>query len=135
MKVLQNLEIMNGTISPKYDVYNNVYSVSVDENVNYLVINYKLEEGCNIEIIGNENFKSGENKVYLELKKEEEKELVTLLVNKEKAEVVSSFDLDVMRPIDIVEPLPSYVAPLLADVCFLIILFTFVILFHRKKKR
>ncbi|MEG0977528.1 MAG: hypothetical protein RSF02_03130, partial [Bacilli bacterium] len=65
--MLQSLEILNGELSPKYDIYNNIYSVKVEKNITSLEINYVINETDTINIIGNNNFTDGENIVLIEV--------------------------------------------------------------------
>lgn len=135
--MLENLEIVNGKLSPKFDPYNDTYSVFITEDVDSLVLNYTITDGCEINIINNSNLDEKENLVYLEIITEKEKNVYTLIVNKEKSTVASTFDEGLIALETSKEPevLPDYVAPLIAIFCFLIILFAFVILFRKKKNK
>ena len=131
--MLQDLTILNGEMTPKFDVYNDIYSVSVKEDITSLEIDYVVDEDHSVEIVGNQGFISGENFVYINVIKENEQNTYTLIVNKEKTETTSTIDL-FNEPVEIVEPLPEYVAPLIGVICFVIILSTFSVLFHKKRK-
>lgn len=130
--MLQSLEILNGEMTPKFDMYNNTYSINVKNDVDFLMINYTADEGYEVEFLNNSNFIEGENIVYIELIKEEDHNIYTLLVNKEKSETVSTIDIN-YEPVEVVKELPDFVAPLIAVSCFLVILFTFSLLFSKKK--
>lgn len=131
--MLQNLEITNGELSPKFDSYTNIYSVNVASDVTSLSINYIAEEGYTVNIYGNTDFSSGENIVTLEVIGET-KNTYTLLVNKEEVETVSNFELT-YQPLEVKKEVPGYIAPLISICCFLIILFTYTLLFHKKKHK
>ena len=131
--MLKDLEILNGQISPKFDSYNDIYTIEVDEDIYALVMNYELEDGAKIEVFGNENFQIGENVVYLEIYNEEEKETFTLYVNKKEEEKASINDPNLIAKVEVSMPIPSYIAPLIGGSCFLIILLTFCFLFHKKR--
>ena len=131
--MLEDLEILNGIISPEFDIYNNIYSVSILEDVDELVINYKVSDGYVVNIIDNNNLVPGENEVYIQVVKDDEINTYTLLVNKESSEEVINYDY-LLEPLEVEEELPEYVAPLIGGICFFIILCTFLLLFKKKKK-
>lgn len=131
--MLQNLEILNGEMTPKFDKYNDIYSVSVANDVTFLELNYEVSDEYIVEVIGNQDFIEGDNNVYLEVIGENEITTYTLFVNKEKGETVSTLDFE-YTPVDVVKEMPDYVAPLISIVCFVIILCTFALLFSKKKK-
>lgn len=134
IKVLESLEITNGQMMPKFDPYTDIYSVVVDEAVNSLVINYKVKEGYKVDVEQNQNLKAGENEVFIRIKNDKgEEQIVTLLVNKERVKSTILED-SFMEPVEIVKPLPGYIAPLMGIICFLIILTTFLALFHKRKR-
>ena len=41
---IKNLEVMNGTLSRKFESTNNIYSVILNDSENTLKINYKLND-------------------------------------------------------------------------------------------
>lgn len=133
--MLQSLEVLNGEMTPKFDKYNNIYSVKVKDDVTSLEINYTADDNCDINVIGNSNFIAGENRVYITVVSDETRTTYTILVNKEEAETVSVMDMMESQTIEIKKELPEYVAPLISIVCFLIILITFSLLFHKKVRR
>lgn len=132
--MLEDLEILNGQMTPKFDKYNDIYTVEIDYNIESLVIDYKLAENTNISIYGNEDLKVGENIIYLELVKDDIKKVYTIYANK-KEEVKSSFsEFNSMEKVEVPKKTPQYVAPLIGASCFLIILITFCLLFAKRKK-
>ena len=133
--MLKDLEILNGKLSPQYDVYNNIYTISIDEDIYSLVFNYELEENAKINIIGNEDFQVGENVVYLEVYNENDKETITLYVNKKEEQKASVIDPNIIEKVEVTPDMPKYIAPLIGGSCFLIILLFFVLLFHKKKNK
>ena len=80
--MLTDLEVLNGTLSPEFDIYNDIYSVTIDEDVEELVIDYTVEEGFVVNIIDNDSLTAGENEVYLQVIQGEEINTYTLLVYK-----------------------------------------------------
>ena len=131
--MLKDLEILNGKLSPQYDVYNNIYTISIDEDIYSLVLNYELEENAKINIIGNEDFQVGENVVYLEVYNENDKETITLYVNKKEEQKASVIDPNIIEKVEVTPDMPKYIAPLIGGSCFLIILITFCLLFAKRR--
>ena len=130
--MLEDLEILNGIISPEFDIYNNIYSVSILEDVDELVINYKVSDGYVVNIIDNNNLVSGENEVYIQVIKENEINTYTLLVNKEETEDVVDLEY-LLEPLEVKEELPTYVAPLVGGSCLFLIFIFFLIIFRKRK--
>lgn len=130
--MLEDLEILNGIISPEFDIYNNIYSVSILEDVDELVINYKVSDGYVVNIIDNNNLVPGENEVYIQVIKENEINTYTLLVNKEETEDVADLKY-LLEPLEVKEELPTYVAPLVGGSCLFLIFIFFLIIFRKRK--
>lgn len=130
--MLEDLEIFNGIISPEFDIYNNIYSVSISEDVDELVINYKVSDGYVVNIIDNNNLVPGENEVYIQVIKENEINTYTLLVNKEETEDVADLEY-LLEPLEVKEELPTYVAPLVGGSCLFLIFIFFLIIFRKRK--
>ena len=130
--MLNDLKIINGVLSPKFDIYNNIYSVNIDENVDKLVIEYDVDSDYIVNIIDNESLVPGNNEVYLQVIKDNEINTYTLLVYKEETDTVVNYDY-LLEPLEVKEELPSYVAPLIIGCCFFVILLVFILLFKRKK--
>ena len=133
VNVLEDLNIVNGELTPEFDIYNNIYSVSVAGYVDELVIDYEVTDGYVVNVIDNHDLVPGENEVYIQVIKNEEINTYTLLVNKESSEEVINYDY-LLEPLEVEEELPEYVAPLIGGICFFIILCTFLLLFKKKKK-
>ncbi len=130
--MLEDLEILNGIITPEFDIYNNIYSVSIAEDVEELVINYKVSDDYVVNIIDNNNLVPGENEVYIQVIKENEINTYTLLVNKEETEQASNLEY-LLEPLEVKEELPTYVAPLIIGSCIFLMLVFFLIIFKKKK--
>lgn len=130
--MLENLEIANGEMTPKFDKYTDTYSVRIKSDIDNLDLKLKTENDEDYKIYGNYNLEEGENIVTIEINSEKGKHIYTLIVNKERLETVTSIDPN-LETVEVRKELPEYVGPLIACVCFLIILFTFVLLFRRKK--
>lgn len=130
--MLNDLNIINGELSPTFDALNNIYSVTVAEDVNSLVMEYVVEDGYIVNVIDNEDLSAGENEVYLQVIKDDEINTYTLLVYKEVTKPVFNYDYTV-DTVEVEEPLPEYVAPLIIGSCILIILIFALLLFKHKK--
>ena len=130
--MLNDLKIINGVLSPEFDIYNNIYSVNIDENEDKLVIEYDVDSDYIVNIIDNESLVPGNNEVYLQVIKDNEINTYTLLVYKEETDTVVNYDY-LLEPLEVKEELPSYVAPLIIGCCFFVILLVFILLFKKKK--
>ena len=133
VNVLEDLNIVNGELTPEFDIYNNIYSVSVAGYVDELVIDFEVTDGYVVNVIDNHDLVPGENEVYIQVVKDDEVNTYTLLVNKKSSEAVVNYDY-LLEPLEVEEELPEYVAPLIGGICFFIILCTFLLLFKKKKK-
>lgn len=132
--MLEDLKILNGELSPTFDKYNNIYSVGIKKDVNRLVMEYIVTDGYDINIIDNTDLQEGENKVYIQVFKENEVNIYTLLVYKEVTQTVFDYN-EILDPVEVEKELPEYVAPLIGGICFIIILIIFLILFKKRKVR
>ena len=130
--MLNDLEIINGELSPEFDCLNNIYSVTIPENVDELVMDYSVTDDYIVNVIDNKDLASGENEVYIQVIKDEEINTYTLLVYKESSEPVFNYDYN-LDTVEVEEELPEYVAPLIGGSCFLIILIVFLLLFKKRK--
>ena len=90
--VLLDLKILNGDMFLKFDKYVNNYTVNVASDVDTLEIEYKIRDTDEIKIVNNEILNYGLNYVFLEVTSEEEKNVYTLEVYKEKIENVMKYD-------------------------------------------
>jgi len=133
--MLINLEIKNGVMTPKYDIYNDTYTVTIDNDVTELDIYYEVaSENIKVSTSGNENITSDKG-VGIIVSDGKEEKIIKLNVIKEGSETTSDLknyftSLDVRKK----EQVPEHIAPLIGVSCFLIIVITFSILFHKKKK-
>ena len=132
--VLLDLKILNGDLSLEFDKYVNNYTVSVASDVDKLEIDYKIRDTDEIKIVNNENLEYGLNYIFIEVTNEEEKNMYTLEVYREKVENVMSYE-NVSVP-KTEEKMPLHVPYLIGGGCFVVILFFFMVIFgHRKSKR
>lgn len=132
--MLQDLEILNGELSMKFDPLNTKYTVTVDSNEETLEFNYKLKENCEISVIGNA-LNEYKNEVVLTIYNDTESMSYYLTVYKEEI-ITANSNINLKEEIVLSEnqDMPNYIAPLIASVCFLVILLFFTLLFKKKKK-
>lgn len=130
--MLLDLEIVNGDLTPKFDKYVEDYSVTVSKDIESLIINYKSEEGYDVEILNNENLQPGDNFVYIELKNESIINTYTLNVYKEKEKEVISINDEALK-IEVKKEMPSYIPYAIFGSCLLVIIIAFWLLFRKKK--
>ncbi len=131
--MLEELIVLNGELSPKYDKYNNKYTVKINENVFKLLFEYVKDSEVEITVYGNNNLKEGENYIVLLVKKGDQKEYIYLNAVKEKDEkVIETFNTT--TPLEVANSMPIYGGYLIATSCFLIIVLLYLVMFKRKKK-
>lgn len=131
--VLLDLKILNGDMFLKFDKYVNNYTVNVASYVDTLEIEYKIRDTDEIKIVNNENLNYGVNYVFLEVTCEEEKNVYTLEVYKEKIENVMKYEdvLAAKNDNEVNENMPYAIT----FCCLMVILFFFVVIFHKKKSK
>lgn len=130
---MESLTISNGIMTPKYDEYNDLYSVNIDSDVSNLEIDYRLKENEILNIYGNLDFEEKNNKVILTLNDQFKVRYITLLVNKNKT-VTNNIDDFSYLEIDKNYVVPSYAPYLIGLSCFSIILLIFCLFYIRKRK-
>lgn len=131
--MLEELNILNGKMSLSFDPLNSKYTVFLNENEDRLDIEYKLKAGALIVIDGNYNLKDGSNVIIsVSDNKKTENYQLNVYINKSiEAGNVSPNSVDL--EINDNKAISEYAGPGIASICFILILFLFVILFHKKK--
>lgn len=130
--MLLDLEILNGVMSLKFDKYVNTYTVEVDNNVEKLQFNYKVEDNSQVDVINNENINDGLNYVYIIVTNEQEQNTYTLEVYKEVTKsVISTSDLE--TKLEAEQQVNKNTPYIIGSICFVIILIFFLIIFHPRK--
>ncbi len=127
---MNNLEVLNGEMALKYDKNIDTYSIKVSSDVDALEIKYELDDTSTLNVYGNTLLSPGENKVILACKNNDDIRYITLVVNKEKALKTTSLNVDYRNEKKV---LPSFTIPLIASICFVLILVTYYLLFKKKK--
>ena len=130
--MLNNLNILNGSISPTFspNVYD--YNVEVVDAISLI-----LEYDCDypITIYGNENLTEGESHVLIEVFDGSKVNTYTLVVNNKSTKEVASFNNDYAKvEIDAhSEVFNDIITPLISVVCFMTIVILFCLIFHKRK--
>ena len=133
--MLKNLEILNGVMTPEYDIYNNIYTVMLID-ADKLDISYEtMNENDEVGIIGNENLKVGENHIEINISNGEDVNKIDLIVNKTLSSVGEFNNTYQAVELEQAQKMPEFVGPLIASICFILILLLFYLLFSKKVKK
>lgn len=134
--MFNSFDVLNGQMTPKYDEYNNTYSVKIAEDINFLDLKYDLKkEDTSITIVGNENLR---DKSEVQIKLNNGESIRTIILKVIKTDTKTTSDLKnyfTSLEINKKSEMPGFIAPLIASSCFLIIIIVFSILFHKRKKQ
>ena len=131
---MESLNVLNGSINPKYDKYNDLYSVNIGSDVDFLELDYQKQENEIINVYGNLDFEEGINKVILAIEEGNKINYITLMVNKEFDTSVSSIDNNyVEMTLNNKDYIPKYAPNLIALSCLSIILLIFCLFYLRKR--
>ena len=131
--MLKDLKILNGNLELEFNEYTYEYTITVDEDIKELNINYTLEEDCYIKIIGNK-LDEEENIIYLEVYNLDESKTYTLSVYKEASSEVSGIE-NYLNSLEVtnLEEVSLYKVQILTVSIFLVIIILFCLIFKRKK--
>ena len=116
----------------KFDKYVNNYTVEIDEDVTKLEIDYKCNEGDLVNILNNDNLDYGLNYVFIEVTSNNKKNMYSLEVYKKKINTVFA-EIDTTKNTQS-EYQNFEISPfVVVFVNLIVILFTFWLIFHKKK--
>lgn len=130
--LINDLKINNATISPKFDQYNNYYSVTIDENTDKLDFEYDFnKDKYEVKITNNENLV--ENKlIYVTVYNKESKEKNTYIFKIYLEEVITTVKtVDNEEDTGKKDKKTTNYAPVIGTVCFLLIIFVYYVIFLR----
>lgn len=130
--MLENLEVLNGSMTPEFksDVYE--YNVVVNEDAMTLILKYQALNDASVTVYGNNYLTPGENHVLIELFDKEVK-TYTLTVMKESTEEVMSFDNNYAKvEVNADSAWRDLITPGISIVCFLTIVLLFCVIFRKK---
>ena len=117
--MLLDLKVLNGNLELKYNQYTYFYTVVVDNDINKLDLEYKLEDHTKIDIIDN-NLDNIENLVYIKVSNDKESEEVNSIIDyKESLEINNQEEYNLLN------------VQLLAISIFFIIIVLFSIIFKK----
>lgn len=131
--MLKDLKILNGELSVKFDPLNTRYTVNMTNSDTKLELEYEIDEDDEISIFGN-SLDGQDDLVVISVYNDDELMSYYLEINfLESKNVNLEQDYFASLELNSKREVPKYVAPLIAGVCFLIILFFFAILFKKRK--
>ena len=131
--MLKDLKILNGELSVKFDPLNTRYTVNMTNSDTKLELEYAIDEDDEISIFGN-SLDGQDDLVVISVYNDDELMSYYLEINfLESKNVNLEQDYFASLELNSKQEVPKYVAPLIAGVCFLIILFFFAILFKKRK--
>ena len=131
--MLKDLKILNGELSVKFDPLNTRYTVNMTNSDTKLELAYEIDEDDEISIFGN-SLDGQDDLVVISVYNDDELMSYYLEINPlESKNVNLEQDYFASLELNSKQEVPKYVAPVIAGVCFLIILFFFAILFKKRK--
>ncbi len=132
--MITNLQILNGEISLPFDSLNTIYTVRTEQD--FLDFKYDLAPNAEVSIFGNDYLTNGENIVVLTVFNDVDTISYYFYVYKMEEIVASTDDSrgSLLNFISTKKEVPAYLGPTIGVICFLSILFLFVILFKKDKK-
>ena len=131
--MLKDLKILNGELSVKFDPLNTRYTVNMTNSDTKLELEYEIDEDAEISIFGN-SLDGQDDLVVISVYNDDELMSYYLEINfLESKNVNLEQDYFASLELNSKQEVPKYVAPVIAGVCFLIILFFFAILFKKRK--
>ena len=128
--MLKKLTILNGELSIKFNSLNTRYTVNMTTNEEELKLEYEIDEKDNISIYNN-HLENDKTEVVITVYNDEESMSYYLEVYKMQEELEEDYFASLEVKTDTYNK--EYVAPLIAGICFLIILFLFTVLFKKRK--
>ena len=131
--MLKKLTILNFILSIKFNSLNTRYTVNMTTNEEELKLEYEIDEKDNISIYNN-HLENDKTEVVITVYNDEESMSYYLEVYKMQEELVEKEE-DYFASLEVKTDTynKEYVAPLIAGICFLIILFLFTVLFKKRK--
>lgn len=128
--LINDLNVKNGELSPKFDKYNNYYSITIDNNVTSLDFEYEYNKDLyEVKITNNENLV--ENKlIYVTIYNKESKEK-NAYIFKVYLENTQTTVKTVEEEVPVVKKKQYNYAPLVGAICFILIIFVYYVIFLR----
>ena len=127
---LDDLKVLNGSLSPQFDGLNNYYTISLEKDVMEIVFDYE-EKDYTIQVINNYDLENN-SIVFLELTREEEKANYVFHILKEEEEIVQNvFNEEVNEPTPVMYEYKIFV---MRTACFILIFIAYKLIFRHHKK-
>ena len=131
--MIYDLKILNGDMSLDFDPLNDIYTIVLNTEDDYLDFTYVIGENDKIDVYGN-NLQPGLNEVVLTVYNEQNQTSYYLYVLKKEnnlvmQEINNETTLDIKNNKD-----NSYIVGSIASFCFIFILLFFTLLFKKTKK-
>lgn len=132
VKMLNNLEILNGSLSPSFNPNIYEYEVVVDDTTISLDMKYDFDEEATLTVYGNDLLAFGENHVLIEVYQNELK-TYTLKVIKTKAQEAFAEAPDMTMPSPKAYQVPPVVSfGFVGVICISLIIALFCVIFKRR---
>ncbi len=130
--MLNNLEILNGSLSPSFNPNIYEYEVVVDDTTISLDMKYDFDEEATLTVYGNDLLAFGENHVLIEVYQNELK-TYTLKVIKTKAQEAFAEAPDMTMPSPKAYQVPPVVSfGFVGVICISLIIALFCVIFKRR---
>lgn len=127
--IIKNIEINNGIITPKYDKYNNYYSVTIDGDIQSLEINTDYDKDIyDIKISNNENLKQN-SLVYITIINKDNKEENTYVFKIYKEKTLSTINTNEEEKNKVETKKEKNYAPIVGTTCFILIILVYYFMF------
>ena len=131
--MLNNLQVLNGSLSPDFSSNIYEYEVEVDDAIS-LILEYDSQNDAPVTIYGNDNLTEGENHVLIEVF-DEKVTTYTLVVNKKTATAAANYH-NTYEKVEVPiknEFLNDLITPGISVICFITIAILFAVIFHKRK--
>lgn len=129
--MLDNLEITNGSMTPKFNknIFN--YEVYIDSDVTSLDLNYELSSDYPVTIYGNDYLTEGEGHVLIEVF---DNEVITYTLTVYKEEVQEVFNDNTYSSVEVSNNsfIHEHITPITITSSFILIALLFCIIFRKK---
>ncbi len=130
--VIDKLEILNGELSPNFDIYNTEYSVILEDSEFNIEFNYQVEEGVIVSVNNNHDLEN-DSIVTLTISKNEEKIDYNFHILKNITKNTIAFKESVNNEEN--NFMFKYKIYIIPGCCLFLIFIIYKILFHKRKKK
>lgn len=131
--MLKELNVLNGQLSLPFDPLNTRYTVMMNSDDNKLELDVLASDDYKISIYNNDIINNFTEVVITVYNDTDIMSYYLEVYKEENTTVNNSYDYFKELEINNDNEMPYYTAPLIASICFLLILFLFIILFKKRK--